>query len=555
VSRTTDRSNPATIAEILRARADDPGTALLFEEASWSWSELVAEAEARARLLLALRREGPFHVGVLLENVPEYVFLLAGAALADAVVVGVNPTRRGAELARDITHTDCQLLITSSEHTALLEGLDLGLSPERLLVVDEPDYAERIEAGRADRSGLPAVASGDLYLLLFTAGSTGAPKAVRMSQGRAAWGANGSRFGADDVLYCVMPLFHGNALSANVFPAFATGATIALRRRFSASGFLPDVQRFGCTFFNTVGRALAFINATPPTAHDREHRLKYVLGPESSAKDREEFTRRFGVPVIEGYGSSEGPIIMMPVLGGREGTLGTPFPGYDVAVVDPDTSEERPRARFDADGHLLNPTEAIGEIVGRNRAGAFEGYWKNPEAEAERTRNGWYWSGDLGYRDEDGVFYFAGRTGDWMRVDAENLACAPIERVLLRFDGVTGAAVYPVPDVRTGDQVMAALELEPGTSFDPEAFARFVAEERDLGTKSAPRYVRIVTALPVMGTNKVDKRRLRTEGWDCADPVFVREGERYVSLTGENVAALGAELAANDRSHLLKVGG
>ena len=130
--------------------------------------------------------------------------------------------------------------------------------------------------------------------------------------------------------------------------------------------------------------------------------------------------------------------------------------------------------------------------MGRQARSNFEGYYNNPEADAERTRNGWYWSGDLAYRDEEGIFYFAGRTGDWLRVDSENFAAAPVERILARFDGVSGVAVYPVPDTRTGDQVMAALELEPGATFDPEAFTAFLAAQADLGTKWAPRYRALV---------------------------------------------------------------
>ena len=134
----------------------------------------------------------------------------------------------------------------------------------------------------------------------------------------------------------------------------------------------------------------------------------------------------------------------------------------DVAVIDPDTGVECPRARFGDDRRLLNPEEAIGEIVGRSELSAFEGYYANPEATAERGRDGWYWTGDLGYQDDDGTFYFAGRTADWLRVDGENFAAGPIERILGRFPGVASAVVYGVPDPRTGDQVMAALELDAG---------------------------------------------------------------------------------------------
>ena len=338
-----------------------------------------------------------------------------------------------------------------------------------------------------------------------------------------------------------------------MLPALASGATLALRRRFSASSFLPDVRECGATFFNSVGRAIAHIVATPPTEHDRDHRLRFVLGPETSAQDKATFTERFGVPLFEGYGSSENAIVLTPGPDPRPGTLGRASPRDDVAVVDPDTGEELPRAVFDERGRLTNAEACIGELVGRRALSNFEGYYNNPEADAERTRNGWYWSGDLAYRDEEGIFFFAGRTGDWLRVDSENFAAAPVERILARFAGVSGVAVYPVPDTRTGDQVMAALELEPGTTFDPEAFRTFLAAQGDLGIKWAPRFVRLVAALPVTATDKTDKKPLRAQRWETDDPVWQRmeRSDRYVPLTADDVEGMVGEFALNGRSALI----
>jgi fatty-acyl-CoA synthase len=392
-----------------------------------------------------------------------------------------------------------------------------------------------------------------LFALLFTSGSTGAPKAVRMTQGRAARVVAHALFTPDDVLYCAMPLYHGNALNANLFPALRSGATIALRRRFSASGFLPDVQKYHVTFFNTVGRAINHILSTPETDRDRDHAIKYVLGPETAPADVRAFRKRFGPPVIEGYGSSENAIIFLPDPALPKGSLGRPLDGIDVVVLDPESGAEQPRARYDEHGKLLNAGEAIGELVSRNAASRFEGYYNNPEADAERTRNGWYWSGDLGYRDEAGVFWFAGRNADWLRVDGENFAAAPIERILARFPGADGVAVYAVPDSRTGDQVMVALEMLADVAFDPDAFATFLAEQRDLGTKWAPRYVRVVDALPVGATNKIDKRPLRTERWNTSDPVYWRKPRAvaYERFTPADAAELRAEFVANQRANLL----
>jgi fatty-acyl-CoA synthase len=548
-----------SFAEILAARADDDHTAILFEDDTITYRAFIAEAAARAALLSAARRDGPFHVGVLLENVPEYLYWIGGAALAGAAVVGINPTRRGDELAHDVRHTDCQLLVTDERGAQTLEGLDLGIAADATLTVGTPAYEERV--GEYEGAALPAPLPppDTRLLLLFTSGSTSAPKAVVCSSGRLAGAGLATvpmfRVDRDSVLYESMPLFHGNALMANVTTAVTGGATIALRRKFSASGFLPDVRRYGATYFNYVGRALSYILATPETAADRDNRLQLGFGTEASALDRERFEARFGCMLVENYGSSEGAIAIVRLPGCPEQALGKPrrSDNADVAVMDPDTCEECPRARFDEHGRLLNGDEAIGELVRRDSGARFEGYYNNDEATAERLRGGWFWSGDLAYRDADGWFYFAGRSADRLRVDSENFAAAPIENILSRLPGAVMVAVYPVPDALTGDQVMVALELAPEMDFDPHAFEKFLSSQSDLGTKWAPRYVRVVEGIPLTASGKVNKKPLRAVRWHTDDPIWVREGNDgpYRRMTERDIAALDAEFEANGRAHVL----
>lgn len=537
-----------TVFEMITARATDQAPGLVSGDSVWTWAEAVSCSRARADLAAALVTEGPPHICVLLDNVPEFSFWLGATALSGHVLVGGNPNHRGDELSRDISHTECQLLVTDLAHFPLVEGLDLGsgigIATEensRILLVDSARYEEQVSehayAPRPD-SQLPdgsesVIKPSTLGYLIFTSGTSGAPKAVRCSQGRMAFIgtviAQMFSLGPQDVCYVAMPMFHSNALMAGWAPALAAGATIALppKGRFSASGFLPDVRRHGVTYFNYVGKPLSYILATPDRPDDANTTLRQVFGNEGASADVARFAERFGCPVVDGYGSTEGGANVSRTPDAPSGSLGL---GVNVIVVDPETGAERARARFDEHGRLVNSEEAIGEIVSTSGAAGFEGYWKNEEAESQRIRDGWYWTGDLGYCDENGYLYFAGRTDDWLRVDGENFAAAPVTRILERHPDVVLAAVYAVPDPVTGDQVMAALQLREGARFDPKGFVAFLREQPDLGTKWAPRYVRICEELPTTATAKILTRSLRANGLDCEDPVWQMDGAKYVPL-------------------------
>jgi len=541
------------IAALVLARAaDGDRVALRFEDDTWSWAEYVqACAERAAYLLTELDRAAPRHVGVLLDNMPEFAMWLGAAALTNDVLVGINPTRRGAELERDIRHTDCQVIVTERRHLPLLEGLDLGAARGDVLVVDEDGYGDALAPYRGASVPDPEIDPVAAYLLLFTSGTGGSPKACIVSQGRLVRQSTGlammQELTADDVMYCTMPLFHSNAIITSFGPWLISGAALALRRRFSASGFLPDIRKYGVTYFNYVGKPLSYILTTPAQPDDAENTLTRVFGNEGADLDIERFATRFGCRVGDGYGSTEGGanINRMPDM--PKGALGIGPEG--TAVVDPETGEDCPPARFDDDGHLLNADEAIGELVNKQGASAFEGYYKNEEADAQRVHDGWYWTGDLGYRDEQGWFYFAGRDFEWLRVDGENFAAAPVERILARHPDVVLAAVYAVPDEVVGDQVMAALQLKAGVSFDAAGFDAFLAEQSDLGTKWSPRYVRVVEALPVTETQKILKRLLRNERWEVSDPVWWRpdKDEPLAVMTDADRSDLRARFEARGR--------
>lgn len=492
-----------TVMNLLAPLADIEDRGIHFEGEFTSWRDHIKHAAAIAAALRArLDPTRPLHVGVLLENTPFFSALLAAAGMSGIVPVGLNSVRRGAALARDIEHADCQLVLADSKSAEALDDI-----PH--INVDSPEWASEIAAHRDAPVEFAPAAPSDLFMLIFTSGTSGDPKAVKCSHGKVAFagGLIVDQFGmnSDDVCYVAMPLFHSNAILVGWAVAAACRGSIALRRKFSASQFLPDVKRYGATYANYVGKPLAYVLATPERHDDTDNPLRIVYGNEGGARDIERFAARFDCVVADGYGSTEGGVSIGRTPDTPDGALGPLPDGVD--IIDVETGQSCP------------PRQA-GELVNVGGAGGFEGYYNNPAAEAERMVDGAYRTGDLAYRDENGYVYFAGRVGDWLRVDGENLGTAPIERVLMRHPAVAEVAVYGIPDPTVGDQVMAALVLAAEADFDHEEFRVFLSDQADLGLKQWPAYVRVATTLPRTATFKVLKRELAAEGVDCADPVW-----------------------------------
>lgn len=491
-----------TVSDLLTPLVDVDDRGVYFEDSFVTWRDHIKHGAAVAAALKArLDPSRPPHVGVLLQNTPFFSAVLVAAALTDIVPVGLNPVRRGAALQRDVSHGDCQLVLADSASAGALGEVDH-------IDVDSAQWAEEV-AAYAD---VPVTAReadpGDLFMLIYTSGTSGDPKAVKCSQGKVAIAGvtMTQRFslGPADVCYVSMPLFHSNAVLVGWAVAVASRSSLALRRKFSASGFLPDIRRFGATYANYVGKPLSYVLATPERPDDADNPLRAVYGNEGAPADLERFAGRFGTVVMDGFGSTEGGVNIARTPDTPAGSLGPLPDGID--IVDPDTGEPCPPG-------------VTGELVNVSDAGRFEGYYNDPDADADRMRGGVYHSGDLAYRDEDGYVYFAGRLGDWMRVDGENLGSAPIERVLLRHPDVVEVAVYGIPAPDVGDQVMAALVLTEDATFDLEEFRVFLARQPDLGPKQWPAFVRVSAELPRTETFKVIKRQLSAQGTECDDPV------------------------------------
>ncbi len=295
-----------TLQQLLRTRVGQDSIAIRYGDRSWTWREHLGDATRQAAAVIEIADpDRPLHVGVLLGNTPDMLTAMAAAGLGGYVLCGINTTRRGAALARDIARADCQILLTDSRHRHLVDGLKLpGV---RMLGVDDDAWAETV-AGAGQLVPHREVAATDTFMLIFTSGTSGDPKAVKVMHLTVLYAGMAlvERFGLDDtdVCYLSMPLFHSNAVLAGWGVAVGAGATMA-PAEFSASGFIRDVRSYGATYMNYVGKPLAFVLATPEGSDDAENTLRVAFGNEASDRDIAEFGRRFDCDVWDGFGSTE----------------------------------------------------------------------------------------------------------------------------------------------------------------------------------------------------------------------------------------------------------
>ncbi|MFD0500974.1 AMP-binding protein [Streptomyces rhizosphaericus] len=311
---------------------------------------------------------------------------------------------------------------------------------------------------------------------------------------------------ADERLYTCLPLFHGAAQINISLHAFYAGATVVLGRRFSASRFWDELRTHRVTQFNALGSVLPMLLAQPPSDRDRDHRATKVFAAPAPPQVLHPFEERFGVHVVEGYGLTEIKNVLYNPLDARKvGSLGLPTASSVLEI-------------HDESGQRAAPGRA-GEIVYRPRLPdiMFSGYHRDPEATLATMKDLWWHTGDLGHTDEDGYFYFIDRKKDALRRRGENISSHEIESVLLACPGVLAAAAIGTPSELGEDEVLVAVQPEPGHELDlTELFAHC---DRSMPHFMVPRYYRVVDRLPVTPNGKVRKHQLRDQGragaWDA----------------------------------------
>lgn len=426
-----------------------------------------------------------------------------------AVWTPINTEFRGEQLVGALERTRASLIIADARYLETLVAVLPRLASVRRVLVyggDPPAAEADIEFLRFEDlpEGAPAEAAevdrAATAMIQFTSGSTGVSKAVELSHGylvgQARLASKYFDLQPSDVVYCPFPLYHWDATIGTVMGALVGGATAALGERFSVSRFWDDVRAFEATMFDFMGATLSFLYERPPSPRDREHKVRLAWGL-PMPDFREAFEARFGVSLLEGYGSTEGGVCVFQERGVAypKGSCGKVCPEFALRLLDEEGREV--------------PIGSVGEIVTRPHDPTLmmNGYLDMPEVNAELIRDGWYYSGDLGRLDEEGNLYFAGRKKDVIRRRGENISALEVEREVESHPAVLEAAAFGTPSPFTEEDVAVAVVVREGQKLS-EAELRAYCEGR-MARYMTPEHIYFVDALPKTATEKVAKAELK----------------------------------------------
>ena len=509
-----------TLPAILQAQAalgDRPFIKTAKQILSYAQAPVVA-ARIAYQLKAAGIRPGD-RVATFCGNRIELLQLWLGTAWAGAVLVPLNTALRGQQFQHALHVTRPASLFTEMALLEPLHDATEALSCARnIWLLNDGDTAGPDRIGHLPlerwtletRQAAPEpVGPGDTAAILFTSGTSGPSKGVICPQAQFYWWGvhTGKALGVApaDVLYTVLPFFHTNALNT-LWQALLMGATFAFGARFSASGFWEEIRRSEATVTYLLGAMVHILLKRPAQPDDRQHRLRVALSPATSQPLVEQFEQRFGVKLIDGYGSTETNLVLSNVIGDyAPGTLGRVVDGFEARVVDEQDREV--------------PSGTPGELVIRHREpfSMSTGYFDNPEATLAAWRNLWFHTGDRVIRDSSNVYHFLDRLKDSIRRRGENISSWEVEQALISHDKIESAAVVGVPAELGEEEVMAFIVLRQGARADPREIAQFL--DGRLASFAIPRYVEFMSELPRTENGKVKKYVLRERGltaqtWD-----------------------------------------
>ncbi len=493
------------IPELLRTRTvASPDKTFLFSQADdrqFTYAEFSRAVERLAGLLMRAGVEKGDVVSLLMPNSVEYVIAYFACWRLGALAGPINSLLKAQEIAYVISNSEAKVLLVNSEFLPLIEPLRNQLpSLSEVIVFDNEAEATR-EFDTVDTPGA-TIAPDDEAIIIYTSGTTGKPKGCLLTHGNVI--ANSRQisqwlsFGVDDRLLTIMPLFHMNAVSVTTMSALYAGGSSVVSPKFSASRFWQIISDYQITSFGSVATMLSMLLSTYPDGvpagmNTKQLRFAMCGSAPVPAETIKRFEESFNCLVIEGYGLSESTCrstFNPPDQRRRPGSCGLPI-GNEMRVVDDEDSDV--------------PDGELGEIVLRGE-NILKGYYKNPEATAKAFRNGWFHTGDIGYRDADGFYFIVDRKSDMIIRGGENIYPREIDEVLYEHPRVAAAATIGIPDQLYGEEVTAFVVPKEGVEVSAEDIIAHCRAR--LAHYKCPKSVHVVKEIPKGPTGKLLKREL-----------------------------------------------
>jgi long-chain acyl-CoA synthetase len=501
---------PQNIPALLAARvAAAPDKLFLFSEIdgrTFTYAQFAAAVDRLAALLTSHGIGKGDVVSLLMPNSAEYIIAYFACWKLGALAGPVNSLLKEHEIEFVMNNSEAKAILVNSEFHERIENIKEQLTHLRSVIIfDDEAEATRGYAGLGPASTPEACVPDDDGIIIYTSGTTGKPKGCLLTHGNVIANARQISewlsFTSADRLLTIMPLFHMNAVSVTTMSALYAGGSTVVSPKFSASKFWNIIADYQITSFGSVATMLSILLATYPDGVPEgieTGQLRFAMCGSAPvpAEVMKKFEQTFNCPVIEGYGLSESTCrsTFNPPDGRRRaGSCGLPI-GNEMRVVDDDDQEV--------------PEGELGEIVLRGE-NILKGYFKNPEATERAFRNGWFHTGDVGYRDADGFFFIVDRKSDMIIRGGENIYPREIDEVLYQHPAVAAAATIGIPDDLYGEEVAAFVVLKEGARASEEELIAHCTSA--LADYKCPKTIRIVADIPKGPTGKLLKRELAAE--------------------------------------------
>ncbi|HKU72998.1 MAG TPA: long-chain-fatty-acid--CoA ligase [Pyrinomonadaceae bacterium] len=498
-------AEPQSIPELLKQRADAaPDKPFLFSETDkrqFTYRHFEAAVQRTARMLAGRGVGRGDVVSLLLPNSVEYVIAYFACWQIGALAGPINSLLKSQEISYVISNSEAKALLVNSEFLPVVETIRDELPS--LQAVIQFDNETEVTSTYSDGPALLADIDCDHEaIIIYTSGTTGKPKGCLLTHGNVIANARQISswlgFTENDRLLTMMPLFHMNAVSVTTMSALYAGGSSVVSAKFSASRFWQIVSDYQITSFGSVATMLSMLLSTYPDGVPgdlKTDQLRFAMCGSAPvpAEVLRRFEERFNCLVIEGYGLSESTCrstFNPPDQRRRPGSCGVPI-GNEMSVVDEEDREV--------------PDGELGEIVLRGE-NILKGYYKNDAANATAFRNGWFHTGDIGYRDEDGFYFIVDRKSDMIIRGGENIYPREIDEVLYQHPAVAAAAAVGVPDALYGEEVAAVVVLKPGAHTNAQEVIDFCKAR--LADFKCPKTVHFVEDIPKGPTGKLLKREL-----------------------------------------------